>query len=121
MVSGARGQVFQDLKGNRFIQAWTAFGQAGWKLEGECEPDISFGLGKIDILGEVWLVVTFDDGEQFTWNNICWSAEFRQQPCAGGCTGSKVRMMDACACGEICMLDVQQDLMAYSQQASNPS
>ena len=50
-VPGAWGQVFQDLKGNSFIQAWTAFGQAGWKLEGECEPDIAFGLGKIEILG----------------------------------------------------------------------
>ena len=64
-------QVFQDLKGNRFIQAWAAFGQAGWKLEGECEPDVSFGFGKLDILGDNWLsVVTFEDGEQFTWNKV---------------------------------------------------
>ena len=118
MVSGAASEVFQDLRGNRFIQAWAAFGQAAWKLEGGCEPDICFGRGKTDILGEVWLnVVTFDDGEQFTWNKVCWSAELRQQPCAGGWTGPRVRVMDACACGEICMLDVQQDLMAYSQQA----
>ena len=64
-------QILQDIKANRFIQVWAAEGAAGWKLEGECEPDISFGLGKIDILGDNWFnVVTFADGEQFTWNKV---------------------------------------------------
>ena len=47
-------QVHHDLKNNRFIQAWFAHGAAGWRLEGECEPDVSIGLGTITILGDNW-------------------------------------------------------------------
>ena len=44
--------MHHDLKINRYIQAWAAFGATGWRLEGECDPDVSFGMGTIMILGD---------------------------------------------------------------------
>ena len=42
-------------------------------------------------------MVTSDDGEQFTWNKVCWTAELRQQPCAGGWPISAFKVMYSCA------------------------
>ena len=89
---GSCAQVHHDLKANRFIQAWAAFGSAGWQLEGECEPDVSFGLGSLTILGDNWLnTVTFRDGEQFTWNKAR-----RLQLTA--CSGRILQMLHTCSC-----------------------
>ena len=42
-------QVHHNLRENRFIQAWAAHGAAGWTLQGECEPEVSLGMGTITV------------------------------------------------------------------------